>query len=224
MLRRDFSAALLGASALPLLAPGSASAQGGVPAEGRQYQRLGQPLPTAPGKIEVIEFFWYGCPHCFVFDPTLEAWVKQLPADVTFRRLHVAFNAMVKLHQRLFFALEAMGVEAQVHSGVFNAFHIQHLDLNDEASITALVGKLGVDTTKFKAAFNSFGVNTKCLQAAKLSEEYRIDGVPTLAIGGRFVTSPAMASAGVPGLTEESLGKNAVNVADYLIKLSRNKA
>ncbi len=223
MLRRDFSAALIGATALPLLAPSAASAQGG-PVDGVQYKRLGQALPTPPGKIEVIEFFWYGCPHCFVFDPTLEAWVKQLPADVSFRRLHVNFNAMVKLHQRLFFALEAMGVEAQVHQGIFNAFHVQRLSLSDEDSIVAMVGKLGIDTAKFKAAFNSFGVNTKAQQATKLSEEYRIDGVPTLAIGGRFITSPAMASTGVAGLTEEGLGRNAVQVADYLIKLSRSKA
>ncbi|MDY0748859.1 thiol:disulfide interchange protein DsbA/DsbL [Paucibacter sp. R3-3] len=220
--RRDFSAALLGASAVssPLLA----SAQGAAPVEGRNYQRMGQPLPTPPGKIEVIEFFWYGCPHCFVFDPTLEAWVKQLPADVSFRRLHVGFNAMVKLHQKLFFALEAMGVEAQVHAGIFNAFHVQRLNLTDEASITAMVTKLGVDPAKFKAAFNSFGVQTKAQAATKLSEDYRIDGVPTLAIGGRFTTSPSMAGAGVSGLTEESLGKNAIGVADYLLKLARTKA
>jgi thiol:disulfide interchange protein DsbA len=225
MLRRDFSAAfaLLGASSLPVLVPGQASAQGGTPVEGRQFQRLGQPLPTTAGKVEVIEFFWYGCPHCFVFDPTLEAWVKQLPADVSFRRLHVGFNAMVKLHQRMFFALEAMGVEAQVHAGVFSAFHVQRLSLNDEASITAMLVKLGVDAAKFKAAFNSFGVQTKALQATKLSEDYRIDGVPTLAIGGRFVTSPSMAGNGISGLTEEGLGRNAIIVADYLVKQSRGK-
>ncbi len=198
MLRRDFSAALLGATALPLLTPGTATAQGG-PVEGRHYQRLGQPLPTPPGKVEVIEFFWYGCPHCFVFDPTLEAWVKQLPADVSFRRVHVGFNAMVKLHQRLFFALEAIGAEAQAHAGIFNAFHVQRLNLTDEDSITAMVGKLGVDTAKFKAAFNSFGVNTKAQQATKLSESYRIDGVPTLGIGGRFVTSPRWPAPASPG-------------------------
>ncbi|WP_144006678.1 thiol:disulfide interchange protein DsbA/DsbL [Pelomonas sp. KK5] len=219
--RRHFSAALLGAPALSaLVAPGAAIAQGG-PVEGRQYQRMGQPLPTPPGKIEVIEFFWYGCPHCFVFDPTLEAWVKQLPADVAFRRVHVGFNAMVKLHQRLFFALEALGVEAQVHAGIFNAFHVQRLSLTDEASITAMVTKLGVDPVKFKAAFNSFGVQTKAQAATKLSEDYRIDGVPTLAIGGRFVTSPSMAGTGISGLNEETLGKNAISVAEYLVKLAR---
>jgi thiol:disulfide interchange protein DsbA len=215
MKRRDFSA-LVGICALP----GLTLAQGG-PVEGRQYQRLGQPLPTPAGKIEVLEFFWYGCPHCFAFDPVLEAWVKTLPSDVSFRRVHVGFNAMIKLHQKLFYALEAMGKEAEVHEAVFNAFHKERLDLSDEKSITAMVGRLGVDTAKFKDAFNSFGVQTKASQAVKLSEAYRIDGVPALGVAGRFLTSPSM--AGVRGQAEISQGQQAVAVADYLVKLARNK-
>lgn len=214
MNRRDFSA-LMGVSALSPLA----LAQGGAPVEGRQFTRLAQALPVTPGKIEVVEFFWYGCPHCFAFDPVLEAWVKTLPADVAFRRVHVGFNAMIKLHQKLFFALEAMGKEAEVHMAVFNAFHRDRLDLSTEASVMAMVGKIGVDLVKFKAAFNSFGVQSKCLQAVKLSENFRIDGVPALGIGGRFLTSPSM--AGQRGEPEIALGNKAVAVADYLIKLAR---
>jgi len=214
MKRRDFSA-LVGISALP----GLTLAQGG-PVEGRQYQRLGQPLPTPPGKIEVVEFFWYGCPHCYAFDPVLEAWVKTLPADVSFRRVPAGFNAMYKLHQKLFYALEAMGKLAQVHEGVFNAFHRERLDLSDEKDITAMVARLGVDPVKFKEAFNSFGVQTKASQATKLSEAYRIDGVPALGVAGRFWTSPA--TAGARGQSEIALGQQAVAVADYLIKLARN--
>jgi len=216
MKRRDFSA-LVGISALP----GLALAQGG-PVEGRQYQRLGQPLPTQPGKIEVIEFFGYMCPHCYAFDPLLEAWLKTLPADVSFRRAHVGFNAMYKLHQKLFFALEAMGKEAQVHEGVFNSIHKERLDLSDEKSITAMVARLGVDAAKFKEAFNSFGVQTKAAQATKLSESYRIDGVPALGVAGRFWTSPSM--AGARGQSEMALGQQALAIVDHLIKLSRNKA
>ena len=104
MKRRDFSVGLAGFSVLP----GLVLAQGG-PIEGRQYQSLSQRLPVVPGKIEVVEFFWYGCPHCYTFEPVLEAWVKQLPPDVAFRRVHVGFRANIKLHQRLFYALEAMG-------------------------------------------------------------------------------------------------------------------
>ncbi|CAN5149542.1 thiol:disulfide interchange protein DsbA [soil metagenome] len=218
--RRDFSA-VLAVSALSG-PPGLASAQVGAPVEGKQFIRLGQTLPTAPAKIEVVEFFWYGCPHCFVFDPVLEAWVKGLPADVSFRRIHVGFNAMIKLHQKLFFALEAMGKEAEVHTAIFNAFHRERLELNDEDAIVALVGKLGVDRAKFKDAFNSFGVQSKCLQASKLSENFRIDGVPALGVGGKFWTSPSM--AGTRGQAEIVLGQQAVAVADHLIKLVRAKA
>lgn len=223
MKRRDFSAlaAVSGLSGLALSLPGPSLAQGG-PVEGRQYQRLSQPLPTAPGKIEVVEFFWYGCPHCYVFDPVLEAWVKRLPADVAFRRVHVGFNAMIKLHQRLFFALEAMGKEAELRGRVFNAFHQERLDLSDEKSITALAVRMGLDQAKFTAAFNSFGVQTKALQASKLSEAYRIDGVPALGIAGRFLTSPSI--AGTRGQSEIALGQQAVAVADYLIQQVRGKA
>lgn len=219
MKRREFNT-LVGLTALSAALPNLALAQGG-PIEGRQYQRLNQTLPTPPGKIEVVEFFWYGCPHCYTFDPVLEAWIKTLPADVSFRRVHVGFRANIKLHQKLFYALEAMGKEAEVHDRVFAAFHRDRLNLDDEASIIALVGKLGLDQAKFKDAFNSFGVQTKAQQATKYSEDFRIDGVPALGIGGRFLTSPSM--AGVPGAPEVTQGQRAVAVADFLIKLARGK-
>jgi thiol:disulfide interchange protein DsbA len=219
--RRDFSAlslTALGAAAVGL--PGVAAAQGG-PVEGKQYRKLSQALPVPPGKIEVIEFFWYGCPHCFAFEPVLAAWVKQLPADVSFRRVHVGFQAQIKLHQRLFFALESMGKAEELHGRILNAFHVERLDLSDEKAITALMGRLGLDTAKFTAAYNSFGVQTKGSQAIKLSEAYVIDGVPALGVAGRFLTSPEM--AGVRGQPEVVNGQQAVAVADYLIKLARNK-
>lgn len=217
MKRRDFSATLglsvLGAGSLP----GLALAQG-APVEGKQYLKLSQALPTTPGKIDVLEFFWYGCPHCFTFDPTIEAWSKQLPADVNFRRVHVGFRANIKSHQKLFFALEAMGKEAEVHAAVFNAF--QRDMPEDDKAVMALAGRLGLDMAKFTAAYNSFGVQTKCAQASKLSEEYRIDGVPAIGIAGRYLTSPAI--AGVRGAGEIVNGQQALAVTDYLIKQVRS--
>lgn len=220
MKRREFNT-LVGLTALSATLPNLALAQGG-PVEGRHYQRLTQALPTPPGKIELVEFFWYGCPHCYAFDPVLEAWLKTLPADVSFRRVHVGFRANIKLHQKLFYALEAMGKEAEVHDRVFAAFHRDRLNLDDEASIVDLVGKLGIDQAKFKNAVNSFGVQTKAQQATKLSEDFRIDGVPALGVAGRFLTSPSM--AGVRGTPEIVQGQQAVAVADFLIKLARGKA
>jgi len=218
MKRRDFTPALLSLTGLGLTT--GALAQGG-PVEGQQYKRLGQPLPTAAGKVEVVEFFWYGCPHCFAFDPALEAWVKKLPADVAFRRVHVGFRGNVRLHQRMFYALEAMGKEAEVHTAIFNSFHRERMDLDDEKSIVALIGRLGLDAAKFKDAFNSFGVSTKAQQATKLSESFNIDGVPAIGVGGRFLTSPAM--AGPRGMDEVTLGNAALAVTDHLIRLVRGR-
>ncbi|MCZ8077466.1 MAG: thiol:disulfide interchange protein DsbA/DsbL, partial [Paucibacter sp.] len=181
---------------------------------------LAQALPVAvPGKIEVVEFFWYGCPHCYAFEPVLAPWIKQLPADVAFRRVHVGFNAMIKQQQKLFYALEALGKAAELQDKIFIAFHELRLDLNDEKSITELVVKLGVDGAKFKDAYNAFGVVTKAGQGSKLSEAYRIDGVPALGIGGRYLTSPSI--AGLRGDNEQANGRRALAVADHLIQLAR---
>jgi len=215
MKRRDTLFTLAAAGLVP-----KAWAQG-APVEGKQYVRLGQTLPSTPGKIEVIEFFFYRCPHCNAFDPQLEAWVHQLPADVSFRRIPVGQQAVLKLHQRMYYALEAMGaLTPAVHSGIFNAFHRGGVDADDEAAVVALVGRLGVDTAKFKATFNSFGVQTKVSQGTKLAEICGVEGVPALVIAGRWRTSPGQ--AGSPGQSELAQGQQALVVADALIKMARS--
>lgn len=220
MKRRDFSALL--ATAPLAAATGTALAQGG-PIEGRQYTVLQQPLPSPPGKIEVVEFFWYGCPHCYAFEPLVEAWAKTLPADVVFRKAHVAFRANVKLHQRMFYALEALGKEAATRPAIFKAMHEQGQTLDDTKSQAKFLSALGVDPAKYQDAYNSFGVQTKCTQAEKLSEAYRIDGVPALGVGGRFLTSPSMSGAG-QRLPEHELGQRALQISDFLIQRVRRKA
>lgn len=217
MKRRDFSTLL---ATTPLAtAAGTALAQGG-PIEGRHYAVVNPPLPTTPGKIEVVEFFWYGCPHCYAFEPAIEAWSKQLPADVAFRKVHVAFRANVKIHQRMFYALEALGKEAAARPAIFNAMHQQGLALDDAKSQAKFLAPLGIDPAKYQDAYNSFGVVTKCQQAEKLSEGYQIDGVPTLGIGGRFRTSPAQAGIG-QRLPEHELGQKALQITDFLIQRLR---
>ncbi|HEV6968805.1 thiol:disulfide interchange protein DsbA/DsbL [Roseateles sp.] len=216
MRRRDAALTLAAAAWLP-----SARAQGG-PVEGRQYARLTQPLPGEPGKVEVVEFFFYLCPHCFAFDPLLEAWVHQLPADVSFRRVPLGGTKMHQLHQRMFYTLQAMNaLTPQVHSGIFNAIHRDRVELADEASIVALMGRLGVDTAKFKSTFNSFAIAPKMAQGPKLAELAGVETVPALVIGGRYRTSPS--SAGTPGQSEQVHGQQAIAVADFLVKLSRGK-
>lgn len=219
MKRRDF-ASLLAAAPLAGAAP-TVLAQGG-PVEGRHYKALARPLPAQPGKIEVVEFFWYGCPHCYAFEDSIEAWAKQLPADVAFRKVHVAFRAQVKLHQRMFYALEAMGKEAAVRPAIFKAMHQQGLTLDDAKSQAKFLANLGVDAAKYQDAYNSFGVQTKCTQAEKLSEAYNIDGVPAIGIGGRFLTSPSIAAGGQP-LPEHELHGRALQTTNFLLQRIRSK-
>ena len=214
--RREFAAAA-GLAALNLPLP--AQAQGG-PVEGRHYQKLQQPLPTTPGKIEVVEFFWYGCPHCYVFEPALTAWTQQLPPDVSFRKSHVLFRPNMRVHQRTYFALEVMGKESEVRAKIFDAIHRQSLRLDELDAMAAFLAKQGIDAAKFKDTFASFGVNNKCNQADKLAEGFRIEGVPAVGIAGRYLTSPSMASAGMR-IDEEQSGLRALAVMDFLIKRTR---
>jgi thiol:disulfide interchange protein DsbA len=219
MKRREFTFMSTAGAACLLMTGAPAQAQS-APVEGRQYQRLATSVPgSAPGKIEVIEFFWYGCPHCYAFDPTIEAWAKQLPTDVVYRKVHVAFRANVKIHQQLFYTLEAMGKEAQVRSAIFNAIHRGGQSLADPKTMAAFLAPLGVDPARFAETYNSFTVQTRCRQATKLQDSYNIDGVPTIAIGGRFLTSPGMAGFGLRA-SEQELGQRCITVANYLLPLA----
>ncbi len=206
--RRNFSAAVAGAGLGLASAPTGVAAQGG-PIEGTHYVRLAQPAAvSAPaGKIEVVEFFSYGCPHCFALEPLLEDWVKRLPADVAFRRAPVGFNASFAAYQTLYFGLEAMGKLDLVHKRVFNAIHVQRQRLDREADQVAFLNANGVDGAAFAKLSKEFHVATKSTQARKLSEAYKIDGVPALGIHGRFYTAGSLA-----GDHQRSLA-----VADFLI-------
>jgi thiol:disulfide interchange protein DsbA len=210
MKRRQFSASLLGwagaAAALP------AGAQAAAPVEGTHYVRLTTPVAAgAPGKIEVIEFFWYGCPHCHALEPALDAWTKALPPDVAFRRVPAAFSEAWVPHQRIFYALESLDLLPTMHRKVFYAIHTQRMRLDKPAEIIGFMGASGVDTTKFAQAYDSFGVQTKVRQATQLASAYKIDGVPALGVQGRYYTSGALA-----GTNERSL-----KVAEYLIERVR---
>jgi thiol:disulfide interchange protein DsbA len=212
MKRRVFSTSALAAGLSLGIAPFGARAQGG-PVEGQQYVRLARPQPVAtPGKIEVVEFFWYGCPHCYEFEPMLEAWVKKLPPDVALRRVPVAFrDEPFTAHQKIFYALEALGQVDAMQMKVFNAIHRDHNRMDKPAEIAAFMQKNGIDSAKFLDLYNSFGVQTKTRQARTLAEEYKIDGVPALGINGRYYTSGSLA-----GSLDRSLA-----VADFLIQKSR---
>ena len=209
--RREFTLRTGLAAAGLALSP-LAGAQGAGPVEGRDFVRLGQPIPMPAGsKIEVVEFFGYWCPHCNSFEPALEAWVKTLPADVAFRRVPVAFSAAHEPYQRMFYALEAMGQLDAVHRKIFAAIHVGKQRLDKESDILAFVTANGVDGAKFTDAFKSFGVQTKLRQARQLSDAYKIDGVPTLGVHGRFFTSPSLTGS----------HERALAVANVLIQRAR---
>ena len=188
MKRRDFSLTLGAALAGNVLLASGALAQGKSPQAGVDYRVLDKPAAVdAPaGKIEVVEFFGYFCPHCNHFEPTFEAWRKRVAKDVAVRRVPVAFNDAAVPQQRLFYVLEAMGLVEQLHSKVFSAIHAEKIDLSRGDAIADWVAKQGVDKAKFLAQYNSFTVNTKVTRATQLQNAYRIEGVPTVGVAGRF--------------------------------------
>ena len=173
---------------------GMVAAQGQKIEEGFDYRILpiAQPL-EAKGKVEVIEFFWYGCPHCYDFEPELMSWVKRQPKDVVFRRVPVAFRDDFMPHSQLFYALEAMGKGDALHEKVMYAMHKENKRLLTEPEIADWVASQGIDRNTFLATYRSFAVISKARTAKQLADAYRIDGVPTIVMQGKYVTSPSIA-------------------------------
>ena len=216
MKRREFSAVLAtGTLGAATLMTNPAQAQGGAPVEGKDFLRLSSPLPAPPGgKIEVIDFFWYGCPHCNAFGPQLDAWAKKLPPDVIYRHVPVAFREEPFVaHQKIFYALDEMKLSEAMHRRVFAAIHVDRQRLDKPAEIAAFMTKNGVDGAKFLEFYNGFSMQNKVRQARQLAEAYKIDGVPAIGIQGAYFTSGTLA-----GTNERALA-----VADFLIQRSRGK-
>jgi thiol:disulfide interchange protein DsbA len=218
MQRRDFSrllSASLAGVALPL-ASAETKPQPKAPVEGVHYVRLAEPVPAGPpGKIEVIEFFWYECPHCNAFEPALEAWTKQQPDDIGFRRVPVWFREEpFSAQQRLFYALEALGALPTLHRKVFYAIHGERFRMRAPEDFSAFALKNGIDPLKFIAAYNSFGVHSKAQQARQTASAYKIDAVPAMGIQGRYYTNGTLANTGgsAGGSVDRMLG-----VVDLLV-------
>lgn len=184
----------------------------GAPAAKGKFIEITPAQATEPGKVEVLEFFSYGCGHCAAIEPLLEKWIKAQPADVVVRGVPVAFNASMKPLQRLYYALEALN-RLDLHPKVFKAIHQEKKRLFTKAEIKSWIASQGVDAEKFDAAYESFGVSSKASRADQLVTAYRIQGTPTVAVAGRFVTSPSEA-----GGYQQTL-----DVATDLIKQSRAK-
>lgn len=214
MQRREFTQAVLlaGTATTGLLSAPQAQAQAAFK-EGSDYLKLGRPAPVdAPAdKVEVIEFFWYSCPHCNAFEPAFDAWAKKQPAHVVVKRAPVAFQDSFVPQQRLYYALEAMGKVEELHRKVFHAIHTEKQRLATQDQIADWIAKQGVDRAKFLEVYNAFGVAGKARRATQLQDAYQVDGVPSLGIAGKYFTSGSLA---------QTLPRS-LQVADHLIAQSR---
>jgi protein dithiol oxidoreductase (disulfide-forming) len=201
--------ALLAAVASTVIAatPAAAAAASTSWQEGVNYTRLvpAQPTSAPAGQVEVLEFFWYGCPHCYAIDPLVESWKKTKPAYVSFSRVPVMWSEGHRSTARLFYTLENLGKLDQMHAEVFKEIHVNGdflvaADPNDTAGAerlqTAFVKKFGISEDEFRKAYRSFAVETDLQRAAQLMERYRVDGVPTFVVNGKYIAD--VRSAGSP--------------------------
>jgi len=201
------SAALVAASLFGI------TAQAAEPIEaGKQYVELSSAVPVSvPGKIEVVELFWYGCPHCYAFEPTINPWVEKLPADVNFVRIPAMFGGPWDAHGQLFITLEMMNVEHKVHAAVFEAIQKGGKRLTDKNDMADFIATQGVDKAEFLKTFDSFAVKGKIAQYKELAKKYEVTGVPTMIVNGKY-----RFDLGSAGGAEQTL-----QVADQLIAKER---
>ena len=211
MKRRDFSLAAISAATVTGL-PVAAQAQGPAakkPVEGTDYLSLDKRVPTdvGAGKIEVIEFFWYSCPHCNAFEPQFAAWKKAAPKDVVVQRVPVRFRDDFEAQQRAYYVFESLNLVEAMHGKLFHAIHAERQQLNTAQALAAWVGKNGLPEQKFIETFNSFGVASKARRATQLQDAFKVQGVPALGVAGRFYTD---------GSLTQTMDR-ALQVAEYLI-------
>ena len=173
--------------ALALAAPLIALAQGGGP----KFSELkpSQPVSVEGNKIEVIEFFWYGCPHCYNLEPVLETWLKKLPPDVQFRRVPAVFNPRWEHDAEIYYAFDALGVLDRVHKAFFDAIHRDGLRTDNAEAMAQWLQKNGIDPKKFNDTMKSFTVKSRTGRAKQMSIAYNIDGTPAMAVQGKYTVS-----------------------------------
>lgn len=160
---------------------------------GKDYRVINPPQPADSGKrIEVLEFFWYGCPHCNALQPSLRIWLKQKPADVDFRRVPAVFDNSWLPLTFAFYTLDAMGAVDKLHYDVFAAIHEQKLRLSDQAVLFEWVAKNGIDKQKFAETYNSFGVKNRGMRSIEMTKNYDIPGTPALTVEGKYLIAPSM--------------------------------
>lgn len=194
-----------------LLVPGVSLAQ--QPKFAYTELKQQQPAETNTGKIEVIEFFWYGCPHCYNLEPTLEPWLKKLPPNVEFVRLPTIFNERWQHDAVIYYTLDAMSLLAKLHRPLFDAIHRDGLRTDNQQALAEWLRKQGVDDKRFFDTMKSMGVDTRVRRAAHLTVAYRINGTPAFAVAGRYTVSAEQ------GRSQQGM----LDTVDYLVGLARKK-
>lgn len=202
------------------LAATTAFASPADPKLGVDYVQLSSPQPAqvVGKKVEVIEFFMYHCPHCYVLEPFLAEWVKKNGDKVNFKRVHMPFRGATDPEAHLYLTLEALGKLDDMHPKAFKAMHVDRVNLANEQIAQDWAVKNGIDKAKFMDAWNSFGVMTKLKRLPATLTAYKVDSVPTLIIDGRLMTSPAVVDGGNKGMNEAALSKATIEVLDNLVK------
>lgn len=184
-----FIASLLLALPLAFAMPATQAADAGIDyAVLSPAQRIG----VKPGQVEVLEFFWYRCPHCYNLEPEVQAWEKKLPKNVVFKRVPGILSDAWAPLARAYYALEALDMVDKLHADVFKAIHAQGMDLNTPETFFDWAVTKGVDRKKLAAAYNSFGVNSKVMRARQMTQAYKLTGVPAFAVNGKYTTSAYM--------------------------------
>ena len=182
--------------------------------KGRDYAVLVSPQPTESGKnIEVLEFFWYGCSHCYKLHPHIKAWLKEMPKDVTFRYVPAIFRSSWVPGAKTFYALEVLGVRNKLHDKIYDAIHVKKIDLANEELLFRWIAKQGIDRKKFVDIYNSFSVENRSSQSSQMSRKYGLKGVPSLVVDGKYLASGRM--GGTP--------QDTIRTLDELIKITRKE-
>ena len=201
----------LGAAGLLLAALRPAAAEVNA---GHDYLELPEPFaPETGAQIEVRQFFWYGCPHCYRLEPALNAWLKTLPAEAAFRRSPAIFSESWKPGAQLYFTLEQLDLLPQLHQAVFEAIHEHKIDLRQDEILLDWIAARGVDRATFAQAYRSPAIAARVAAAVNRTGQARIDGVPALIIDGRFLITPSLSSS------QQAM----LSTADELIVLARQK-
>jgi thiol:disulfide interchange protein DsbA len=207
------------ALSLSLLAA-AAGASPASPQNGVDYRTLDKAQQTDSGsKVEVTEFFWYACPHCYAFEPALEAWVKKQGDRIVFKRVPVMFRDDFVPLQKLYYTLEAMGKVEELHKKAFDAIHKERrlAPAPTDAAIADWAAQQGLDKQKFLDTYNSFSTLSKARRAAQLQTAYQVDGVPLIAVEGRYLTSPSIVSTNMKNAPENELQAGTLQVMDWLV-------